>query len=106
MPKPIEQPPTTIKVLSGFLVLCGRKEVEMDEPFKIFSGVPAGSVGVLLSAAGARTEPYQYCSESSSFSKHNVPVCFVGRERNRSWGAAQVAVSTALKSGGTVVPLL
>ena len=101
MPKPILQPPTTIKLRSGYLVLCGREEVEDDTDHEIFKGASG-----IISAAGARTEPYTYCCESNSFSKYTVPVCFAGRERNRARGAVQVAASATLKSGGTVVPLL
>lgn len=97
------QKATVINVLGGKVVLCGRYEVEdPQDSHRIFDR--GDGPGVIISCAGERTDKYNYSKCAQSWTKHTVPVSYNGRERNRAWGAAQVAITAALKAGGTVAP--
>ena len=92
MPRPQEQSGTWLKLDSGTLILTGREDVENDK----WKGWAKG-IGLVLSAAGERTEEYKYPDKARRSGRWRflvVPVSFEGRDRTRSWGT----VATVLRS--------
>lgn len=90
MPPP--QAGTWLKLDHGTLILTGREDVE-NEHWKGWSK----GIGLVISAAGERTEQYKYpdrVRRTGRFRFLVVPVSFNHRDRTKAWGT----VATVLRS--------
>ena len=95
---PQYQAATFINALSGFVVICGRSDVESPD-FRAYAKCPTG---ILLSAAGSNTQPYNYPSTASRWRKLTVPIAFESRLRTSSWAQARILSEALLRNGGIV----
>ena len=105
MPPPKKKPGqriTSVSVLNGSLILCGRTEVEDADWRPYVEAEETKTPGLLLSAAGKNTEPYKYPPKAKLWQKLTVPVCFAHRDRNTSYFAAASAARKVLNEGGVV----